>query len=168
MKSWQKALLGVVVVTLLGGVLWYTQIRESSKLSSTEEVLTVPPTESVQEVSPMEETQPVEPEGERAAPETAPSGVSTTPSTKPTPEDCEQDCERFAPGDTQAYCQAFCGLNQDKYQSQDCASLASSEQDFCWKEKAIRERNGETCARIGEQSLRKTCEARIAEEFFDE
>ena len=111
--------------------------------------------ETVKAVSPQEtvETRPTNP---------------TSPTKKATPEDCEQECEGFSTlAAEQNYCLSFCGLNQTGYQGKDCMTLTSSERDACFKEQAIRERNGETCARIGESSLRRVCEARVAEELFD-
>ncbi len=94
--------------------------------------------------------------------------TTKSPAKKVTPEECEQECEGFSTlPDEQAYCLSFCGLNQEGYQGKDCTTLLGPERDSCFKEQAIRERNPETCARIGESSLRKACEARVAEELFD-
>ena len=153
--------LGFVVI-LAGGATFFWQ--QNKKIE------TVLPTQVEQEeTTATTETQNSSPSTEEVFPAETPLEVPpSSPSKKVTPDDCEQGCESFStlPAD-QAYCFSFCGLNQGGYQGKNCMTLSGIDKDACFKEQAIRERNPETCARIGENSLRKACEARIAEELFD-
>lgn len=154
-------ILGLLILLAVGRVFFFgdTDKRGAAPTEKQEEEVFVEPS------VPVNTTQ--SPSSLEVMPETTPT-TTTNPAQKVTPEDCEQECEGFSiASDAQAYCFSFCGLNQETYQGKDCETLPKTEQDACFKEQAIRERNGETCARIGESSLRKVCEARIAEELFD-
>lgn len=144
---WQQNKKGEVVVPI--------QVKQEETEATTETAIQNS-SSSTEEVFPTE------------VPLTVPPSSPSDPNKKVTPEDCEQGCESFStlPAE-QAYCFSFCGLNQEGYQGKDCTMLSGTDKDACFKEQAIRERNPETCARIGENSLRKACEARIAEELFD-
>jgi hypothetical protein len=157
------AILGLLILLAVGRIFFFGGERgqdapDTSSIERQEEGVGDESTETTV-IEPVET-----PEG--ASPSNPNSATQTTK--KATPEDCERECEGFSTlPDEQAYCFSFCGLSQEGYQGKDCATLPSREKDFCFKEQAIRERNAETCARIGESSLRKVCEARIAEELFD-
>lgn len=97
------------------------------------------------------------------------TGVSETGTTgkTPTPEDCENECELYAQSGDQGYCLAYCGIGQEGVRGKNCEELSGVQRDSCYKEQAVKERNPETCAKIGDSALRKNCKARVAEELFD-
>ncbi len=166
MQAWAKIVVGIILLGIFGGAVFYwTSYSIKKDNRSTEEAVSAKPTpEQQSNATPEDETQPEE--VPIATPDV--SSKQTSSLQQPTTDDCEQGCERFTLASELNYCKAFCGFDQAQYQNQDCESAVATEKDFCFKEKAIRERNTETCARIGERALRKACEARIAEEFFDE
>jgi hypothetical protein len=165
MSRFYKSTLAILLFAILlglGSIFWFKEnetrrienmFQESKEPSNSE--LPIEPSEAREENSSEEEVSSVTPS-------------ATTTAKKVTVENCEQECEGFSviPSE-QTYCLSYCGLGQEKYQNNDCEKLTQSEKDFCFKEKALQERNPETCARIGESSLRKVCEARLAEELFD-
>ncbi len=155
-------ILGLLILLACGRIFFFPGDREARELSSPDkEAETVTTDSSIDQNS--TETTPPEEVGSETTPTT-----TKNPAKKVTPEICEQECEGFStiPAE-QNYCLTFCGLNQEGYQGKDCTTLASAERDACFKEQATREHNAETCARIGESSLRRVCEARVAEELFD-
>jgi hypothetical protein len=162
----QRALFvsGFLVILACGATFFWQQEKASRPIESlpTQSKVSIDEEKTLPEKEEREETFSVE-----AASPVAPSKPSD-PSKQVTAEDCEQGCESFStlPAE-QSYCRSFCGLNQETYLGKNCMTLVDTERDVCFKEQAIREHNAETCARIGESSLRKVCEARIAEELFD-
>ncbi len=96
------------------------------------------------------------------------SNITSHQGKVPTADDCENECEGYALDDAeQKYCLAYCGLHQETLYQSGCEALTGQEKDFCLKDKALKEKNPETCATISDSALRKSCEARIAEELFD-
>ena len=155
-------ILGLLILLACGRIFFFPGDREVTQSNTSyNEVETITTDPSIEQGS-AEATLPEEVESE-----TTPT-TTQNPTKKVTPEICEQECEGFStiPAE-QSYCLTFCGLNQEGYLGKDCGTLASTERDACFKEQAIREHNPETCARIGESSLRRVCEARVAEELFD-
>jgi hypothetical protein len=164
MSKSKTFLLAILVFVILGsiGSIFLFQKKEAARI---EEKFSSSKDQSNEEVSTDELEKSEEDSPEAVDPVTPTTSTSTI---KVSAENCEQECEGFsAIASEQAYCFSYCGLNQNQYQNSDCESLTGSEKDFCFKEKALNERNPETCARIGESSLRKVCEARLAEELFD-
>ncbi|MCW1887948.1 MAG: hypothetical protein KIH67_000120 [Candidatus Moranbacteria bacterium] len=166
MKSAVVTSIGVFggILLILGGILfWQNQKVEAPALreESTEEIF-----QKEEVAMPLEE----EVSSEKAAQvEQLPEApVETEPKTTASVStlDCENECSAYTDPETLKYCKALCGLEAPAYQDKDCEGIAPSEKDFCYKEEAVRKQDGEICAKIKDVKLRKTCEARIAEDLF--
>ncbi len=91
--------------------------------------------------------------------------------------DCKDECASRKSVDIEyKYCREICGFNEikDKEDSkinndeEDCDDIDDSfEEDVCWKEKAIREKNDKYCDEIYSEALSKVCHNRVLEEIMN-
>ena len=91
--------------------------------------------------------------------------------------DCENECaSRKSVEIEYKYCREVCGFNEIKDKKdpiinnseEDCDDIEDSfEEDVCWKEKAIREKNDKYCDEIYSEALSKVCHNRVLEEIMN-
>lgn len=156
------------ILLIIGGILfWQNKKVEAPALrEGDEERVTIkeenfPETEWSDQISP-------EDEKVESSPVTVPStpGVTSQAKANVSTADCENECQNYTEAEALHYCRSLCGLEVPTYQDKDCANVAVNEKDFCYKEEAVRKQDTEMCAKIKDVKLRKTCEARIAEDLF--
>ncbi len=83
-------------------------------------------------------------------------------------QDCENECVRFKTAEAKLYCQQVCGLVPVNTGSErDCENLTSPQNEYCWRDKAISERNFELCKKIKDKNLFQQCKNRILEDIVD-
>lgn len=84
-------------------------------------------------------------------------------------EDCEDNCEQFEDADDKKYCQEYCGFSADSTTTtpDDCDKLIDLEKDYCWKNKAIAEKNFSFCKKISDKKLSESCKTRLTEELIN-
>ncbi len=91
--------------------------------------------------------------------------------------DCEDECASRKSVDIEyKYCREICGFNEIKDKEdpeinnseEDCDDIDDSfEEDVCWKEKAIKEKNDKYCDEIYSEALSKVCHNRVLEEIMN-
>ena len=91
--------------------------------------------------------------------------------------DCENECAGRKSVDIEyKYCREICGFNEIKdkedpkinNEEEDCDDIEDSfEEDVCWKEKAIKEKNDKYCDEIYSEALSKVCHNRVLEEIMN-
>ena len=152
------------ILLIVGGVLFWQQHhaeapavrQESSEAVDPQEEVATPAGEEARSQE-LEETRPLPTTSSEAEPKTQAS-ISTA--------DCEDECSAYTEPEVLRYCRVLCGLETPTYQDKDCENVGISEKDFCYKEEAVRTQDAEMCAKIKDVKLRKTCEARVAEDLF--
>ena len=82
-------------------------------------------------------------------------------------EDCEDNCEQFEDADDKKYCQEYCGLNTPANTKDDCEKLADLEKDYCWKNKALTEKNFSFCKNITDKKILESCKTRLTDEVIN-
>lgn len=161
MLRWQWCI--VILGSLLlcgGGIFWYVSQFQAEPVKQSEKVET--PWE--------EEENMVLEEGEEVADEAYPEPVAPEVLQAPvyldiTPGDCEEECEAFtSQSEKLAYCRSVCGLAQAS--SENCGAESGIQKDVCLKEKAVKAQDIEQCSEIKDEALRKTCQARVTEDFL--
>ena len=91
--------------------------------------------------------------------------------------DCDDECVGRKSVDIEyKYCREICGFNEIKDkpapvtidEEEDCDDIDDSfEEDVCWKEKAIKEKNDKYCDEIYSEALGKVCHNRVLEEIMN-
>ena len=85
-----------------------------------------------------------------------------------TSEDCNEGCGQFEDEEDNKYCREVCGLDSETNETvAECDKLSDLEKDYCWKDKAISEKNFKTCKKIKDKKIKQTCENRITEDILD-
>jgi hypothetical protein len=153
------------ILLVAGGVLFWQKQKVEAPALREETSESVAPKEEEVPVPAVEETESEEAE---QSVEPALNSSEAIPSTKASisTADCENECSAYTEAETLKYCRVLCGLETPTYQDKDCENVALGEKDFCYKEEAVRKQDVEMCAKIKDVKLRKTCEARIAEDMF--
>ncbi|HBI16575.1 MAG: hypothetical protein UR60_C0003G0003 [Candidatus Moranbacteria bacterium GW2011_GWF2_34_56] len=82
-------------------------------------------------------------------------------------EDCEGGCEQFEDADDKKYCMEYCGIKSDTTVTDDCEKLEDLEKDYCWKNKAIAEKNFNFCKNIFDKKIQESCKTRLTEELLN-
>jgi hypothetical protein len=112
-------------------------------------------------------------------------------------EDCNNECQNFKKNnlkDTEnsdlTYCLQVCGLFYEKDESDEninntgnnstennnleekneiknCEDLTNLEQDYCWRDQAIAEKDFSKCEKIQDANIFQQCKNRIMEDFID-
>lgn len=82
-------------------------------------------------------------------------------------EDCEDGCEQFEDADDKKYCQEYCGIQTAPIASDDCEKLVDLEKDYCWKNKALAEKNFSLCKKITDKKILDSCKTRLTEELLN-
>lgn len=82
-------------------------------------------------------------------------------------EDCEDGCEQFEDTDDKKYCQEYCGIQTNPVASDDCEKLLELEKDYCWKNKALAEKNFSFCKNITDKKILESCKTRLTEELLN-
>ncbi len=84
--------------------------------------------------------------------------------------DCQNECQAFSGNEEKlGYCRSYCGFSAREGEvspMQPCDEKSSVERDSCIKDEAVREKNIERCEDIHDQNLKKSCQARVTEEYF--
>lgn len=85
--------------------------------------------------------------------------------------DCTGDCQAFSGSSEKlAYCRAYCGLSQVEGEAPapvgSCEERKGIERDRCIKDEAVREKSIERCADMYDENLKKSCQARVTEDYF--
>lgn len=87
-----------------------------------------------------------------------------------TQEDCAEECRAFAEGEKKSYCRSYCGLSASEGQapgpSGNCEDKKNIERDRCIKDEAVRNQDLSRCDDIYDQGLKKSCQARVTEDYF--
>ncbi len=81
-------------------------------------------------------------------------------------EDCKTECQGFS-GEILEYCQEVCGLIPLQENLDNCEDISGIKKDYCLKNLAIERKDFETCEKISDENIKKTCQNRITEEIFD-
>lgn len=84
-----------------------------------------------------------------------------------TADDCKKECKDFQDPDDVSYCKEICGLSATKKDSSGCDMLESLEKDYCFKDKAISEKNPKICDKIEDYGIKKACQNRLLEDIVD-
>lgn len=83
-------------------------------------------------------------------------------------EDCDEGCSQFDDQEDKDYCIQVCGLNENNTPAtQNCDDLEDLQKDYCWKDKAINEKNFDLCKKIVDKKLLETCKNRLTEEVIN-
>lgn len=82
--------------------------------------------------------------------------------------DCENECADFSDPDEFKYCRSFCGQTDPATTTNDCESKTGLEQDYCWKDKAILEKNFGFCDKISDKPIRESCQIRLTEDLLEQ
>ena len=87
-----------------------------------------------------------------------------------TASDCDNECEDWKDDDDNLeICQEICGLRNDENDSdENCEDLEDTEADICFRREAIEKKDFSICEKIDDDSLKKNCENRVAEEILDD
>jgi hypothetical protein len=83
-------------------------------------------------------------------------------------EDCDNNCEDFdeEEGDLD-YCREVCNLNNTSNVSEDCSKLTGLNKDYCYKDKAITDKNLKLCDSVSDATIKKACKNRVAEDLIE-
>lgn len=92
-------------------------------------------------------------------------------------DDCDSECKNYQTTKEIDYCRQVCGLNSTKNPTVDentqnnenegCEELSGLEQDYCWRDQAITEKNFEKCQKIRDGNVYNQCRNRITEDLID-
>lgn len=82
-------------------------------------------------------------------------------------EDCEEGCEQFEDADDKKYCSEYCGIKTDSEVVDDCEKQEDLERDYCWKNKAIAEKNFKFCDKIEDKKIKESCKTRLTEDIIN-
>jgi len=90
-----------------------------------------------------------------------------------TPEDyCSKNCEEYQSNQKEyEYCREICGFNDwqiedEKVKEEECDSKEGQARDFCFRQKAIVEKNMSFCEKIKDAKIKESCQNRVIEEIF--
>jgi len=86
-------------------------------------------------------------------------------------EDCDEGCDQFEEEEDRQYCREYCGFTTSEESTsssdKDCDSLSDLEKDYCYKNKAISEKNFELCKKITDKKLQESCKNRVTEDLIN-
>jgi len=85
-------------------------------------------------------------------------------------EDCDEGCDQFEEEEDRQYCRQYCGFTTSEESAssdKDCDSLSDLEKDYCYKNKAISEKNFELCKKITDKKLQESCKNRVTEDLIN-
>ncbi len=85
-------------------------------------------------------------------------------------EDCEDGCEQFEDADDKKYCQEYCGAgerNSPENIVSNCEESKDLEKDYCWKDKAIADKNFSFCKKIIDKKIQESCKTRLTENLIN-
>lgn len=82
-------------------------------------------------------------------------------------EDCEDNCEQFEDEEDKKYCQEYCGLTPNTSTTDDCEKLTDLERDYCFKNKALKEKSFTLCKKITDQKLLESCKNQLTENLMN-
>lgn len=124
--------------------------------------------EAVSEAEPQEEAENGPEEAEPSEPEAFSAPGSSYEITQ---EDCVSECEMYGTDPEKLrYCKSVCGLaateGQEDPVAPGCASGSALERDMCIKNEAVRDKNLSRCEDIQDGNLKKSCQARVTEEYL--
>jgi hypothetical protein len=80
---------------------------------------------------------------------------------------CENNCHQFTKSTELQYCQEYCGLVSSSA-TDDCATLKSLDQDYCFKAQAIDKTDPTLCKKIADDNIRVACKNRVLEDIVDQ
>ncbi|MDD5464079.1 MAG: hypothetical protein PHP62_02940, partial [Candidatus Moranbacteria bacterium] len=81
--------------------------------------------------------------------------------------DCKNGCKDFEEAEDIQYCKQYCGLVSTPKTSDGCDKFEDLERDYCFKEEAIKKRDGKICNEIEDDGIKKSCFNRITEDILD-
>jgi len=76
---------------------------------------------------------------------------------------CSKECQEYqGDKDQYEYCREICGFNDwkittEEVEKDDCASASGQERDFCFRAKAIAEKNMSFCEKIADEKIKESC-----------
>lgn len=86
-----------------------------------------------------------------------------------TEKDCSEKCETFDENTAGwRYCANICGILPLTEAESGCADKKDLSRDYCYRDKAISEKDTEICNEITDRGLEEQCMSRIAEIIIDE
>jgi hypothetical protein len=87
---------------------------------------------------------------------------------KITAKDCDNNCAGFDNTNGNLdYCNQICNLNEPPTVPEDCSKMTDLNKDYCYKDKAIADKNLKLCDSVNDATIKKACKNRVSEDLID-
>lgn len=71
--------------------------------------------------------------------------------------DCGNKCSGFSEPDDLIYCKEYCGIEEAKLTTENCADLEDLNQDYCYKHQARAKKDISLCQAIVDENIKQAC-----------
>jgi hypothetical protein len=170
-KKWIIYLAGFLGVVLLGSLFfWYRSTHEDERDQKTDNGEVIEEQSLSEKIFSQDENE--EKEGDDGEVVETSEEARASEAYVVDAEICNEECEVYKDNpEGLSYCQAVCGLapeGTNRPRPTSCEEVVGTAKDICYRDKAVATKDVSECEKITDKNLRKSCQNRIAEDFFDE